>query len=340
MAIENGNGSSGMVMPVQPMSYGNGAYGGYGYGVPYAVPVMGGYGYGGGYGDGFFGGDWIILFLFAMMFGGFGGGFGGWGNGMWGMEGMFPWLLASNSNTDNLVQGGFNQAATATTLSGIQSAITSGFGDTQLGIAGVNQNICQSTGQIQNSLCQGFAGTTAAVTGAQNAVTQQLYNNEIASLNRSFAEQTANSTGFSGVQSKLADCCCENRLATQGVQNAIIQDGAATRQAIAQGIQSIQDKLCDQELQAERRENAELRSRINMLDLAQSQATQTARLLADNAAQTQQIENYVRPQINPAYIVPNPYAYNFNPVNGWGNGCGWNNGYNPFGNVGYGNGTF
>ena len=83
-------------------------------------------------------------------------------------------------------------------------------------------------------------------------------------------------------------------------------------------------KLCDQELQAERRENDNLRTQLNMANLAASQTAQTSRLLADNAAQTQAIENYVRPQINPAYVVPNPYAYNYFP--GWGNnnGCGCN----------------
>ena len=169
------------VMPVQPMNYG--------YGYP-----MGGY----GYGNGLFGGDWsalIIIFLFAMMgggFGGWGGGFGGWGLGN---EITFPWLLNGqqgiNANTDAAV----NQLATQSTLGNLSTAVTAGFGDTALGIAGINQNIC-STGN----------GITAAVTGAQNALTQQMYTNEIASLNRSFAEQTANSSGFNALQGQLSQC--------------------------------------------------------------------------------------------------------------------------------------
>lgn len=318
MALTDEN-TNGMVMPVQPMGGYGGGWGNVGYTMPVA-PM-----YGGGFGNGF-GGDWgslIVLFIIAAMFGGFGG---GWGMG--GFDGgAFPWLLASNANNQNATNAGFDNVGLNASLSGIRSDITSGFGDVQLGIAGLSRQVCE-TGN----------GVTAAVTGAQNAIAQQLYTNEIGSLNRSFAEQTANSAGFTGLQSKLADCCCENRLATQALQNVVQSEAAANRAASAAQTQAILDKLCDQELQAERRENAELRSRINMLDLAQSQANQTARLLADNAAQTQQIENYVRPQINPAYIVPNPYAYNFNPVGGWG--YGGNGGFNPFGNVGFGNGSF
>ena len=89
---DEGNGGLNVSMPVQPMSYGGG-YGGY----PMAYPVMPAYGYGGGFNDGFggFGDSWIILFLFAMMFGGgWGGmgGFGGWGGGFGNMF-EFPWLL-------------------------------------------------------------------------------------------------------------------------------------------------------------------------------------------------------------------------------------------------------
>lgn len=85
----NENGSE-MVMPIAPMG------GGYGYG-----NNGGGCGWGG---DASF---LLILFLFAMMGGGFGG-FGGFGGmGAFG-GGMFPWLLAANNNTDNNVQSGFN----------------------------------------------------------------------------------------------------------------------------------------------------------------------------------------------------------------------------------------
>lgn len=183
--------------------------GGYGWGgypmMGYPVmPMMGGYG--GGWGNGF-GGDWsiiLILFLFAAMGGGWGNGFGGFAG--FGGDGAFPWLMAGQAGINANTNDGFNNAGLASQISGLRSDVTSGFSDVQLGIAGVNQNVCQSTGQIQNSLCSGFANTTAAVTGAQNALSQQLYTNEIASLNRSFAEQTANTQAINGVSSQLAQC--------------------------------------------------------------------------------------------------------------------------------------
>jgi len=350
MALTDDNGG-GMIMPVQPMG---GNYGGYG--VPYAVPVANGYGYGGGFGNGF-GGDWsglIVLFLFAALFGGgFGGfgGFGGWGmmNGMWGMDGAFPWLLASNANNQNATNAGFDNLAATNAIGNLSNAVTNGFSDTQLGIAGVNQNICQSTGQLSNALCQGFAGTTAAVTNAQNAVTQQLYNNEINSLNRSFAEQTANTAAVSGLSNQLSDCCCENRLATANLSALVQSENCADREALSNGIrdiisnqtagvQRILDTLCQDKIDAKNEKIQELQTQVAMQNLAASQAAQTAALVADNTAQTQYIVNRVAPYPIPAYPVNNPYGcgYGF----GYNNGFNSFNGFNPFGNVGFGNGSF
>lgn len=300
-------------------------------------------GYGGGYGgnNGFFGGDgiWTILVL-ALLFGGWGGnGFGG-GFGGWGGDGAFPWLVASNTNTDNLVTAGFNQAATANTLSGIQSAVTSGFGDTALGIAGVNQNICQTGAGITAAVTNGFAQSEIADNARQ-----------IANMQQAFNSQTAVTGAINGVSSQLADCCCENRLATQGLQGVIQSENAADREALSNGVrdiisnqtagtQAILDKLCDQELQAERRENQELRTQLNMANLAASQAAQTASLIADNTSQTNQLIDRIAPYPQPAYVVGNPYGCGNGY--GYGNGFGWNNGFgfNPFGNVGFGNGSF
>lgn len=178
MALTDENG---MVMPVQPMAN---------YGMPYG-------------GNGLFGGgdSWLgILFLIALCNGGFG--FGGFGNGYGAMMGMgamdgfglYPWL----NNSQN-INDGFREQMLNTSVNGIQNAVTSGFGDVQTalcgGFAGVNQNISQ-TGN----------GVVSAVTGAQNALTQQMYNNEIAALERSYAAQTANTAGLTGLQAQLAQC--------------------------------------------------------------------------------------------------------------------------------------
>lgn len=334
---ENGGGFN-VSMPVQPMNYGNGNWGGYG--VPYAVPVAGGFGgYGNGFGDDF--GGLIVLFLIAAMFGGFGGGWGGFGMGGFGGEMFtFPWLLNGQAGINANTNEGFNNAALATQISGLRSDVTGGFSDTALSIAGLSRQVCETGGNV-----------TAAVTGAQNAVAQQLYNNEINSLNRSFAAQTAVDNRLDSLDMSLQKCCCDNQLATESLRYTVATENAADRAALSDGIrdvitaqtagtQRILDKLCDQELQAERRENDQLRTQLNMANLAASQAAQTAQLVADNTAQTQYIVNRVAPYPIPAYPVNNPYGCG---GYGWNNGFnnfGGNFGFNPFGNVGFGNGSF
>lgn len=56
-----------------------------------------------------------------------------------------------------------------------------------------------------------------------------------------------------------------------------------------------------------------------MMNLAASQNLQTAQLLADNAAQTNALEQYLAPTPRPAYIVQNPNCCQQNIC-----GCGCN----------------
>lgn len=270
-------------------------------GIP-ATMLVGPTGYGGG--NGFFGGNgdlsWLIL-LFLICGGGFGMGMGGmmpWmmGAGMGGFGGWeFPWLWAGQNNINDNVNSGFRDQMLQTSVTSIGDKVSSGFGDVALGIAGLNQNICQ-TGN----------GITASITGAQTAIAQQLYNNEIGSLNRSFAEQTANAQGFSGIAAQLSQCCCDNRLATVQTQNIVQSEGAQTRAAIQAQTQAILDKMCQQEIDNLKAQNIALQNQVNMQNLAASQAAQTAALVADNTAQTQYIVNRVAPYPIPAYTVANP----------------------------------
>ena len=125
-------------------------------------------------------------------------------------------------------------------------------------------------------------------------------------MNQTFGFQTAMLQGFNGIQSQFSDCCCENRLAACQTQNLVQSEGAQTRLAIQNQTQAILDKMCQQELDAYKRENENLRSMVNMQALAASQTAQTAQLVADNTAQTQYIVNRVAPYPIPAYIVTNP----------------------------------
>ena len=230
---------------------------------------------GGGFGG--FGGDswgWIILLLLFA-----GGGWGGFGGG----NEIYPWM-----NQADITTSGFQNAATNTAISSLQNGVTSGFGD------------------VQTALCGGFAGVNASVNNAQNGITQMMYSNQIAELERSFAAQTANTQALTGLSQQMSQCCCDQRLAVCQTQNLVSNEGAATRLAIQEQTQAILDKMCEQEIENLRQANVSLQNQVNMQNLAASQAAQTAALIADNTAQTQYIVNRVAPYPIPAYVVANP----------------------------------
>lgn len=160
------------------------------------VPAYGGYGNGGMGGFGWGDDAWLILIL-LFAFGGFNGGFGGFGGFGGGFGNMyeFPWLLNGQNQINANTDAGFNHAATQNAISGLQNSVISGFGDVQLGIAGVNQNICQSTGQVTQAINNGFSQAEVANNTRQ-----------IANMQQAFANQTAINQGFNGLQSQLAQC--------------------------------------------------------------------------------------------------------------------------------------
>lgn len=191
-------------------------------------------------------------------------------------------------NQSQQVNDGFRDQMINSSVAGIQSAVTSGFGD------------------VQTALCGGFAGVNASVNNVQSGITAQMYNNTIADLERSFASQTANTAGLTNLSQQISQCCCDNRLATCQTQNLVSSEGAATRLAIQEQTQAILDKMCQQEIDALKSQVIALQNQVNMQNLAASQAAQTAALIADNTAQTQYIVNRVAPYPIPAYTVANP----------------------------------
>lgn len=303
------------------------------------VTPANGIAYGGNYGGGglFGGGDsWLgILFLIALCNGGFGfgGGFGGgYGNMMLGYD--FPWLLNGQNGINNNVSEGFRDAQLHDSITSVRDGISAlatqlcnCCGDMTLnmsnGFAGVNQN-----------LCSGFAGINAGINSAQNAIAQQLNTNELASLNRSFAEQTANMQGFNGIQSQIAQCCCDNRLGTESLRATVLQENCQDRyeasnntrdiiQSQTSNTQAILDKLCALELDGYKRENDQLRTQLNMANLAASQTAQTAELRANNATVANQLVSELR-----SCPIPSQPVYGNQPIftcqaqSNCGCGCG------------------
>ena len=251
------NDTNGMIMPVAPM-YGNNS------------------GWGG------FGGDWgslIVLFLIAAMFGGFGGGFGGFGGFGGGMF-EFPWLLNGQNGINTNTNNGFQNALLNDNITSVRD-----------GIAGLATQICGGFGDVQTQLCNGFNGVVSSVNGAQNALAQQMYTNQIADMERSFNAQTASTQGMSAIQAQLAQCCCDNRQATNDLKYTLATEACANRTAATANTQAILDKLCQLELDGYKRENDNLRSQLLVANNQNSQTAQTATILQGQANEVDALYN-------------------------------------------------
>lgn len=275
------------------------------------APAYGG-GYGGGFGNGFggFGGDWSWIILLVLLCGGGWGGFGGgFGGNQLGYD--FPWLLNGQNGINNNVSDGFRDAQLHDSVTSVRDGV-SNLATQLCGCCGdMQMSIANSTAGIQNSLCSGFAGVNASINGAQNAISNQLYNNEIASLNRSFAEQTASTAGFNGVQSELCDIRYGNATNTRDILTALTA-----------GVQSIKDQLCQDKIDAKNDEIAQLRQEINMQTLAASQAAQNAFISQGFANEVDQLYN----RLNNC-PVPSTPVYGRQPIFTCNNGCGCGNGF-------------
>ena len=280
---------------------------------PYPVYQQSGNGNNNGFGND---GWWIVLLIILLAAGGWnnnngnGGGFGG----------AQPIIVNDGGGESNAIQSGFDQMQ-----------LTSGINAIQGNIYGLSTQLCNCCADTQQSLCNGFAGVNATVnSGFANAETA---NNarQIANMQQAFSNQTAMAQGFNNLQSQFAQCCCDNRLASADLKYTIATENCADRAAISDGIrdiltnqtastQRILDQLCQDKIDAKNDEIANLRTQLNMANLAASQTAQTSRLLADNFAQTQALEQYLNPVPIPAYIVQNPNCCQQNTCGGCG--CG------------------
>lgn len=223
---------------------------------------------------------WFLIVVFAI--------FGGWGNSFGGFGG-------TNGGVGSEIQRGFDNQAVISKLDGISNGLCDGFyamnNSILTGFNGINTNIMQT----------GY--------GIQQAVN---------------ADTVANMQNTNALQSQLANCCCETREAIQGINYNLATNTCAlqntmnsnTRDIIDSqqaGTRAILDYLCT-------KENADLRDKVQKLELSASQDRQNALLTTAMTAQTQQIVNSVNPTAIPAYVVPNPNAYAY--------GCGCNTGCN------------
>lgn len=299
-------------------------------------PSYGGMPYGGNIGGGLFGGsnDLLgLLFVIALCNGGWGGGFGfggGWGGmmgmGMMGMDYLYPWL-----NNSQHISDGFRDQQLNNQISDARTDINRGFGDVQLGIAGINQNICQTGNDITAAVNNGFSQAEIAANGRQMANMQQ-----------AFATQQAMSQGFNDVGLQLCQASADNRLATCQTQNIVQNEGNATRFADAnntrdiiesqtRGTQAILDKLCALELDGVKaqlaqaqRENVGLQNAVNMAAFRESQANQNALFAQGLTNEVDQLYNRLKNcPVGTVPVAGNTPLFSCNPsFNGNNSGCG------------------
>lgn len=258
------------------------------------MPVTPAYGMG-GYGNGMWGGGWDSWILLFLLFGMWGGrGWGGWGND--------SSCCAPATCAD--LQRGFDNQSVMNKLNGLENGLCDGFyaQNTNIlnGFHGVDNAVCQLGYQTQ----QGFS-----TLGAQLADCCCTTQRAIDGVNYNTLQ------GFNSIGSKIDSCCCETQRQIERGFCDTNYNLATNTTAIIQNAHNDTDrviaKLDAMEMARKDETISELRSQVNALNLAQSQANQNTYLI-----------NTLRPCPIPAYPACPPIGAYTWPANG----CGCNNG--------------
>ena len=257
-----------------------------------------------GFGD--MGSGWWIILLFLILGGGWGNGFGGgYGNG--GAGGLYPGM-----NQAEITSDGFRDQMMNSNLMSIRD-----------GVNNLSTQLCNCCGDMQMAVANGFSNAEIAANGRQ-----------MANMNTAFGIQNAMNAGFNGLQSQLASCCCENRLASADLKYTIATENCADRSALSDGIrdiiasqtagtQRILDQLCADKIDEKNETIAQLRQELLYTRGQDSQELQTARILAGQTAEVDALYNRLS-----SCPVPSVPVYGRQPIftcggnNSCGCGCG------------------
>ena len=228
--------------------------------------------------------------MLFIILGGWGNNFGGGAGYGGGAGGLYPWM-----NQAEITSGGFRDQMMNNNITSIRD-----------GINNLSTQLCNCCSDMQ-----------------------------MATMNQTFGLQNAINQGFNSTQAQLAQCCCDNRLATADLKYTIATEECATRNAAAMNTrdivesgnrnsQAILDKLCQLELDGLKQDNANLRTQLNMANLAASQTAQTAELRQSGATQLNQLVSELR-----SCPIPSQPVYGSQPIftcpnNNCGCGCGNN----------------
>ncbi len=274
---------------------------------------------------GMFGGDnsWIFAFLIiAIIFGdrlglgnGNNGNNGGGNNGCNGGVSAMPMFIPYNAGGAG---GGLGGGSLCSEFS---------FNNLQNGVRSLANGLCDSTFALQNGINGLGTATMQGFHGVDNAVCNLGYQTQ---------------AGFNALGSQLAQCCCETQRQVERGFCDTNYNLATNTTAIIQNSHNDTDrviaKLDAMEMARKDETIAQLRSQVQSLNLAASQANQNNAIGAMiDASQAEILRRTGHDCPSAAYIVQPPTPVNFptnccGTFNGWGgsyggcnNGCG-NNG--------------
>ena len=166
-------------------------------------------------------------------------------------------------------------------------------------------NIERKIDSVNQGLCDGFYQQAQLVSGANMAMANGFAQAELSRAN----QQAALMQQLNAMQMQAANCCCENRAAIAQARYDMAAQACDTRNTVQNATRDIIDN-----------QNQNSRAILDFLTqskLSDLQAeNQGLKLAASQAAQTNDIRNYVSGQLAyynprpvPSFAVPAPYQY-------------------------------
>lgn len=208
------------------------------------------------------------------------------------MEGFSEGMAVGQSigHTNNGCGNGFNDGWWILLL------LLCGWGNNSWGNGGGNQMVGYELGRVAttNDVASGFSTSTIMSTQRDNQLAMQA----------GFANvQQTLTQGFAGLNSEIANCCCQTQRAIDGVNYNMARNTCDIIQSGKDNTQRIIDYLVCKDTQELRDQNFALR------------------LQASQAAQNNYLIDQLRPTARPAYITCSPFDTAFGRSGGSGCGC-------------------
>ena len=269
-------------------------------------------GNGGNNGNGMWGdgGWWVLIILFALIF--------GWGNGGWG-----------GNNGGN--------GATSAALTRGDLCMDMNFSQLENSVRGIADGICSlgydqlsQINAVNNSINTGFSNLNSTICQQQYDTAQMINAMNISNLQNANAANVVALQNANALQSQLAGCCCDLKTGQMVIGNQIERASCDTNYNAATNTNAI--------IQNGHNDTDRIIARLDAMESARKDET-IANLRTQLAAcGDQSTANYIVNQVRgivsptpvPAYPAASPCGLgNWSPAvlaNGYGYGCGCNSG--------------